>query len=164
MCGTKFDYTTWAIWSHWQMAHKNSPVQPAESIMIRTKLNRPRQAGDLVPRPRLLTRLECNPQPSAWLSLNEEDSDPAVFLSYFIAAIRTVFPDACPSTGMLLCAPRSPPLNHIATALINELLERSQNPILTTDSRSAGPTLGRLSGRLVHLGQRRARSDRDDPV
>jgi LuxR family maltose regulon positive regulatory protein len=121
------------------MAHEDSSTQREESsTLIRTKLNRPRPGGDLVPRLRLLTRLECHPQrkltlvsapagygkttllgqwlgdcphPSAWLSLDEGDSDPAVFLSYFIAAVRTAFPDACPTTGMLLRAPQSPSLD-----------------------------------------------------
>jgi LuxR family maltose regulon positive regulatory protein len=151
LCGTKFDHITSATSSLWKMAHDNSAIQPEESItLIRTKLNRPRLGGDLVPRTRLLTLLECDPKrkltlvsapasygkttllvqwledrphPSVWLSLDEGDSDPAVFLSYLIAAIRTAFPHACPTTRMLLRAPQSPPLDHMATVLINELTE-----------------------------------------
>ena len=33
--------------------------------------------------------------PSAWLSLDVNDSDLNIFLRYFIAAIRTVYPKAC---------------------------------------------------------------------
>jgi LuxR family maltose regulon positive regulatory protein len=143
------------------MAHDEFAVQPEESItLIRTKLNRPRLVGDLVSRPRLMTRLGCDPQrkltlvsapagygkttslvqwledcpqPSAWLSLDEGDGDPAAFLIYFVAAIRTAFPDACPTTRMLLRAPQSPPFDHVAAVLINELAELPETLILVLD-------------------------------
>ena len=93
--------------------------EPDALPLIRTKLQRPRLPGDLIPRRRLLDRLhagserkltlisamagtgkttllaqwleEC-PQPSAWLSLDEHDNDRIVFLTYLCGAIRTVFP------------------------------------------------------------------------
>ena len=40
--------------------------------------------------------------PSAWLSLDEKDSDINLFLRYFIAALRTIFSDACAETLALL--------------------------------------------------------------
>ena len=49
--------------------------------------------------------------PAAWLSLDENDSDPNVFIRYFIAALRTIFADACEQTLMLLQARRDPPLS-----------------------------------------------------
>jgi LuxR family maltose regulon positive regulatory protein len=69
------------------------------------------------------------PLPAAWLSLDEGDSDLVVFLSYFVAAIRTVFPDSCAETFALL---RSP--NPIAQA-----------PLLVT----LGNELQRLPGRVI---------------
>ena len=42
------------------------------------------------------------PLPSAWLSLDENDSDLLLFLRYFVAAIRTVCPEACAETLALL--------------------------------------------------------------
>ena len=42
-----------------------------------------------------LTARERPPIPTAWLSLDESDSDLVVFLRYFVAAIRTVFPESC---------------------------------------------------------------------
>ena len=48
------------------------------------------------------------PLPAAWLSLDENDSDLVVFLRYFVAAIRTVFPEACAETLVLLRAPHPP--------------------------------------------------------
>ena len=35
------------------------------------------------------------PLPSAWISLDERDSDLGLFLHYFIAGLRTMFADAC---------------------------------------------------------------------
>jgi hypothetical protein len=36
--------------------------------------------------------------PTAWLSLDETDSDLDLFLRYFIAALRTIFKEACEGT------------------------------------------------------------------
>ena len=126
----------------------------AESIdalpLIRTKLQRPRLPGDLIPRQRLLDRLhagsdrkltlisamagagkttllaqwlqEC-PQPSAWLSLDEHDNDRIAFLSYLCAAIRSVFPGACERVLDFLHALQAPPPHVIAASIINELDE-----------------------------------------
>jgi len=57
------------------------------------------------------------PLPSAWLSLDENDSDLNLFLRYFIAVIRTIFSEACQDTLAFLwrgstllktsCLPRS---------------------------------------------------------
>ena len=106
------------------MATETDTVQ-----LIHTKLYRPHITGDLVPRTRLLERLEerrgrpltlvvapagfgkttlvsswleaCD-CPSAWLSLDENDDDLALFLAYLLAAIRTAFPDACNDTQAML--------------------------------------------------------------
>ena len=48
--------------------------------------------------------------PSAWLSLDEKDSDLNLFMHYFIAALRTIFKDACAGTLDLLQARELPPL------------------------------------------------------
>jgi LuxR family maltose regulon positive regulatory protein len=118
--------------------------------LIRTKLRHPRLPEDLVPRPRLLDRLhagsdrkltlisamagagkttlvaqwleECS-QPSAWLSLDERDNDPIVFLSYLCGAIRTVFPSACENSLGFLKAPHTPPTRVFIASIINELDE-----------------------------------------
>ncbi|MFC2046533.1 AAA family ATPase, partial [Chloroflexota bacterium] len=125
--------------------------------LLRTKLHKPQASSDLVLRPRLLKRLnqglddkltlvsapagygkttllaqwlEGSDRPVAWVSLDERDNDLVVFLSYLVAAIQTVFPGACPSTLGLLNAPQLPPLDYLATTLINEIasiLETSSN-------------------------------------
>jgi LuxR family maltose regulon positive regulatory protein len=129
---------------------------PAELSNLRwTKLNRPRIAGDVVRRARVRERLErsldrpltlvCAPAgygkttllsvwladsgyPHAWLSLDEGDSDLTVFLSYFVAAIRTAYPNACARTLDLLRAPELPPLGLVVTALANDLDDLSSEP------------------------------------
>jgi ATP/maltotriose-dependent transcriptional regulator MalT len=59
-------------------------------------------------------------RPYAWLTLDEHDSNPAVFLSYLVAAVRTLFREACGTTSELLRAPVSmaarfaPPLSESA--------------------------------------------------
>jgi LuxR family maltose regulon positive regulatory protein len=124
-------------------------AHPAELLDLRwTKLNPPRTVGDLVRRARVRERLErglehpltlvCAPAgygkttllsdwladsgyPYIWLSLDESDKDLVVFLNYFVAAIRTVYPQACTNTLGLLAAPELPPLARLANALTNDL-------------------------------------------
>src|SRR5437764_5993616 len=56
-----------------------------------------------------------------WLSLDEQDSDPTRFLTYLVAALRTVAPNI--GEGMLgvLQSPQPPPTEAILTALLNEI-------------------------------------------
>ncbi|MBV7332948.1 hypothetical protein KFU94_32920 [Chloroflexi bacterium TSY] len=116
--------------------------------LIYTKLNRPRIADNLIPRARLLTRLqaslskkltlisapagfgktmlacmwleECQ-SPTAWLSLGEDDGNIDRFLCYLAAAIETVFPDACAQVDNLLPYEQLPTVDEIVVALINDL-------------------------------------------
>ncbi|MGE0681523.1 MAG: hypothetical protein AB7P69_11590 [Candidatus Binatia bacterium] len=44
--------------------------------------------------------LDARPEPSAWLSLTEDDNALGQFLRYVVAAVRTVFPQACLSTPL----------------------------------------------------------------
>lgn len=129
--------------------------------LILTKLNIPRLSDDLVNRPHLLERLnrgldrkltlisapagygkttlaviwlqDC-PLRVAWLSLDEDDSDLVVFLTYLVAAVQNIFPDACPQTQSLVKAPQLPPVDYIATTFIDEI-----NDLLQDLSASSGP-------------------------
>ena len=47
--------------------------------------------------------------PSAWFSLDENDSDLNLFMRYFIAALRTIFNDPYEETQASLQAQRQPP-------------------------------------------------------
>ena len=100
--------------------------------LIYTKLHRPRLNLDLVSRPHLIQQLnrgidrkltlisaqagagkstllaqwlEQCPLQSAWLSLDDDDNDLIVFVSYLCAAIQTVFPGACERALDLVNAP-----------------------------------------------------------
>jgi LuxR family maltose regulon positive regulatory protein len=65
--------------------------------------------------------LDQVPYQAAWLSLDEGDNGLVIFLEYFIAAMQTLFPEACPTTHSLLTAPQTPPLDYLTTTLINEI-------------------------------------------
>ncbi len=125
--------------------------------LIKTKLYRPAISGETMRRQRLLdlldsgcdlpltlvtapagsgkTTLLCHwlstcPCPSAWLSLDDGDGDLGVFLSYFVAAIRSVFPNACPTVRAMIQASEPPPLQILATELINEIDSLRDEPAL----------------------------------
>ena len=71
--------------------------------------------------------------PFAWLSLDENDSDLRLFLRYFIAAIRTIFSEACPETLALLQAGPQLPQSVLFATLSNELEELPGEAILVLD-------------------------------
>ncbi len=62
----------------------------------------------------------CNRQ-VAWLSLDKEESDPTLFLTYLVAALQTIAPTI--GEGMLgvLQSPQPPPIASILTTLLNEI-------------------------------------------
>lgn len=124
------------------------PVNTTPSFIIQSKLHRPRVLNGLVPLPRAQQRLahdldrpftlisapagfgkttllsewlRVTPRPGAWLTLDEHDSNPVTFLTYLIAALRTLFPDACPETEALLQLSNLPPLAAISATLNNEI-------------------------------------------
>lgn len=129
-------------------------------LLLRTKFYRPSVPGDLVHRARLYETLnqglrrpltliaapagygktmlvsswlETCPYPSAWVSLDESDNDPQVFLSYFLAAVQSVFSGALQRTHLMLASATLPPLGVIAESLIDELDEIEEDFILVLD-------------------------------
>lgn len=128
--------------------------------LLRTKLHRPPVAKDHVHRLDLLDRLnrqmhrpltlvsapagygkttliscwlESLDIPSAWLSIDEADNDLHLFLSYFLSAVQTVFPEVGKEAQAILKAEKLPPLPFLAGRLINELDKIDQTFILTLD-------------------------------
>src|SRR5215471_12601696 len=122
-----------------------SSYRPTD-VLVATKFHVPRAGW--VPRPRLLTDLArginrgltvvCTPagfgkttllgdwarrsrRPVAWLSLDGGDNDPARFWRYVAAALEGVRPGAGAPVEALLGCPRRPPLEAVATAVINQL-------------------------------------------
>ena len=147
--------------------------------LLRTKLHRPPVTTDLVRRERLHERLsqgleipltlvsapagygksmlvsswaESIEQPCAWLSLDETDSETTEFLTYVIAAIRTVEPTACTETEELLTAPVLPPVHVLADCLTNELDDMEPTLVLVLDDYqriAASSSVHELLGRVL---------------
>ena len=128
--------------------------------IIRTKLHRPPIDGAHLHRDHLLNRLnqgQCRPLalvsapagygkstlvscwlqacnvPSAWVSLDENDNDLRLFLSYFVCAIERIFPAACTETQSMLGVDPLPPVSLMARSLINELDQIENAFILALD-------------------------------
>jgi len=128
--------------------------------LLSTKLHRPQMTKDHLHRQRLLDRLEKNRQrpltlvsapagygkstllscwlqtcetPGTWVSLDNNDNDLRVFLSYFLAAVQTQFPAAGQNTEALLNSAELPPLSALTHSLINELDQIDSPFILVLD-------------------------------
>jgi LuxR family maltose regulon positive regulatory protein len=131
--------------------------------LLRTKLFPPQAHPDLVPRLRLLGRLEegarrkltlvsapagfgkttllsewrtitlAKEWPAGWVSLDEGDNDPAVFFSYFIAALRAIEADIGEAPLTVLRSPQQLPLRSAVTILINEIASISKDFTLVLD-------------------------------
>lgn len=76
---------------------------------------------------------EVTRSPAAWITLDERDSDLGLFLRYFIAGVRTLFPGACAATFDLVQATRRPAFDLLCTTLINEIAAIPQDFILVLD-------------------------------
>ena len=116
--------------------------------ILYTKLQRPPVAPDIVPRDRLLDRLNAGlnrpltlisaaagygkstlasrwvagcDYPYAWVSLEESDSELQMFLSYVLAAIQTLFPRTDFRTEAILETSQMPPAADLARHFLNDL-------------------------------------------
>src|SRR5215207_1801043 len=69
----------------------------------------------------------------AWASLDEADNDPARFLSYLVAALRTIEDGFGEGILSSLRAPGSPPVEALTGALINELADIPANLAIVLD-------------------------------
>ena len=139
----------------------DSPVAvPERDVLLATKLYLPGPRPDLVPRPRLLVRLDeglarglvlvCAPagygktvlladwarrgrHPVGWLSLDAGDNDPARFWRHVVAALDR----ARPGTGERLAALLGPPapssFQGLVTAVINDLAGEEEALLVLDD-------------------------------
>src|SRR5947209_13770841 len=125
-----------------------------------TKLFIPRPRPNVVPRPRLIERLNdslhgslslisapagfgkttvvsewvagCG-RPTAWLSLDDGDNDPARFLLHLVAALQTVATDIGEGVSDALQSRQPPPPEAILTGLLNEITVLPDRFILVLD-------------------------------
>ena len=123
---------------------------PTQDVLVAIKFHIP--SAGLVPRPGLLARLAqgmgrgltvvCTPagfgkttllgdwarrsrRPVAWLSLDQGDNDPARFWRYVAAALERVRPGVGERVAALLRGAEQPPLEAVATTVINQLTDPS---------------------------------------
>jgi LuxR family maltose regulon positive regulatory protein len=116
--------------------------------ILATKLYAPPPRPNVVSRPRLIERLDEGLQrkltlvsapagfgkttlvgewlsscrrPAAWLSLDDGDNDLARFLTYLVAALRTIAPNLGAAVTAALQSPQPPPIEPVLTMLINEV-------------------------------------------
>jgi LuxR family transcriptional regulator, maltose regulon positive regulatory protein len=94
---------------------------------------------------------EARAVPTAWLSLDAQDSDLMGFVTYLVAALRTMFPDACAATLDLVHAQMEPPPALLAATLLNELALLPDRCVLVLDDFGAiqGEAVPELLNRLV---------------
>src|SRR5664279_4914456 len=128
--------------------------------ILATKLHLPRPRPKVVPRLRLIERLneglqrkltllsapagfgkttlvsewllDCE-RSAAWLSLDEGDNDPTRFLTYLVAALQTIVVTIGEGVLGLLQSPRPPPTEAILTALLNEITAFPDSFVLALD-------------------------------
>jgi LuxR family maltose regulon positive regulatory protein len=72
-------------------------------------------------------------QPTAWLSLDEADNDPTLFLTYLVAALQTIAATLGEGVLGVLQSPQPPPTESILTALLNDLTTISDQFVLVLD-------------------------------
>jgi len=129
--------------------------------LLATKLFVPRPRPDLVPRPRLLARLDVGPgagrctllsapagagktsllaawlaqldRPAAWLTLDERDQDTGQVLRYLVAALQTIAPACGRGATAWLDAPQPPPPEVVVTGLVNDLAALPAPGLLVLD-------------------------------
>src|SRR2546430_8359465 len=72
-------------------------------------------------------------RPSAWLSLDEGDNDPARFLTYLVAALQTIAATIGQGVLGVLQSPQPPPPEAMLTALLNDITALSDQFVLVLD-------------------------------
>ena len=163
--------------------------------ILATKLYAPPHGPKLVLRPRLIDRLNeglhrgltlisapagfgkstlagewisgCG-RPSAWLSLDEGDGDLMRFLTYLVAALRTMRADFGPGISTVLESARQLPAETVLTTLLNDINAVPDDFILVLDDYhavDAEPVDAALGFILEHLPPRMqlVLATREDP-
>jgi LuxR family transcriptional regulator, maltose regulon positive regulatory protein len=98
--------------------------------------------------------LQVSDRQVAWLSLDEGDSDPTRFLTYLVAALRTVVPNIGEGVLVALQSPQPTSTEAILTALLNEINTIQDDFVLVLDDYhviDARPVDDALTFLLEHL-------------
>ncbi len=130
------------------------------AFIQQTKLLRPALPADLVPRTKVLERLDAGRDlpltlvsapagygktlsiaswldrcewPHTWLALDAADGDLRQFIRYAAAAVRCLFAGACEDTLRIVSAPDLPPVSVVAATLCNDLERLDQSVVLVLD-------------------------------
>ena len=156
----------------------------AAGPLLETKLYIPKWRPGLVSRPRLIERLDqgierkltlvsapagfgkttvlaewfaatpANERPTAWVSLDQGDNDPALFWAYFISALQTVQSGVGENALSQLRSPQPPPIEALLGTLLNEIATISHDFVLVLDDYhviDAQPVHEALAFLLDHL-------------
>ncbi|MGH7495205.1 MAG: helix-turn-helix transcriptional regulator, partial [bacterium] len=135
----------------------------AGNALLETKLYIPKWRPGLVSRPRLIERMQqgierkltlvsapagfgkttllaewlaatpASERAAGWVSLEQNDNDPAFFWAYFITALQKVRSGAGASALSLLHSPQPPPIESVLTTLMNEINAIEQGFALILD-------------------------------
>lgn len=133
---------------------------PWDRVLIQTKFHRPTLPVDLVARSHLTNWLDerinspitlvsapagygkstlisswldtCK-YPHTWLTLDAGDNDLIRFLTYFLEAIRIIFPETVQKTQTLLTAQTQPPVKEFVINLINDINQLDEFFVLVLD-------------------------------
>lgn len=68
-----------------------------------------------------------------WLSLEPMDDDPVRFFTYFVAALQNIYPNIKSPNLQIIHSEHIPPVEHIATALINGIMGVEERFIMVLD-------------------------------
>jgi LuxR family maltose regulon positive regulatory protein len=136
------------------------PDTEFDSALIQTKLLRPILPVDLVPRPQLTEWLDARRQrpvtlvsapagygkstlisnwldhcnyPSTWLTLDVGDNDLSGFLTYFLAAVREIYPEAAKKILSLISSGSKAPTWELANGLANDINQIDEYFVLVLD-------------------------------
>jgi ATP/maltotriose-dependent transcriptional regulator MalT len=128
--------------------------------LLNTKLMPPRQHTTVIPRKKLLEQLDAGLTKkltlvvaptgfgkttlvgmwianrkflSAWVTLDENDNDPARFWTYIITSLRAVVPSIGKAALSALMAPQPPSYESLLTPLINELTRLKDDFVLVLE-------------------------------
>lgn len=135
-------------------------LKSSKSNLLQTKFFKPRLTFDHISRPNLIERLnmgsklplilvsapagygkttlvsgwlETHSQRYSWLSLDEYNNEPIIFLSYFVESIRKSVPDFGEEVIQLIKASELPPIEILTNYVINQLANLQSDLILALD-------------------------------